>query len=217
MYLEIHQSPRKIYKRGLIPTGSLFSEVWYSTKIYLKGSDTLPSFVHFHEIFHPCECTFKGSVLFRVHVHVHVRDMNMNMNWTFAIMIMNMDTDTGPFQGTLAWNLVFQHFVRIKTIAKEYILDDLDFILEFVEIFETWTRTFKWTRIPNKMYTVWSDAPHKFVYKGTSYDSPQKLFTGVWYHPQKFVQGDNCSWSRRRLQKVDKRMVLEHTHGLFIT
>jgi hypothetical protein len=27
----------------------------------------------------------------------------------------------------------------------------------------------------------------------------------------------NCSWSRRRPQKVDKRMVLEHTHGLFIT
>jgi hypothetical protein len=26
-----------------------------------------------------------------------------------------------------------------------------------------------------------------------------------------------CSWSRRRPQKVDKRMVLEHTHGLFIT
>ncbi len=27
----------------------------------------------------------------------------------------------------------------------------------------------------------------------------------------------DCSWSRRRPQKVDKRMVLEHTHGLFIT
>ncbi len=27
----------------------------------------------------------------------------------------------------------------------------------------------------------------------------------------------NCSVSRRRPQKVDKRMVLEHTHGLFIT
>ncbi len=26
-----------------------------------------------------------------------------------------------------------------------------------------------------------------------------------------------CSVSRRRPQKVDKRMVLEHTHGLFIT
>ncbi len=26
-----------------------------------------------------------------------------------------------------------------------------------------------------------------------------------------------CSWSRQRPQKVDKRMVLEHTHGLFIT
>jgi hypothetical protein len=29
--------------------------------------------------------------------------------------------------------------------------------------------------------------------------------------------GSQCSWSRRRPQKVDKRMVLEHTHGLFIT
>ncbi len=27
----------------------------------------------------------------------------------------------------------------------------------------------------------------------------------------------NCSVSRRRPQKVDKRMVLVHTHGLFIT
>ncbi len=27
----------------------------------------------------------------------------------------------------------------------------------------------------------------------------------------------NCSVSRWRPQKVDKRMVLEHTHGLFIT
>jgi hypothetical protein len=30
-------------------------------------------------------------------------------------------------------------------------------------------------------------------------------------------QRASCSWSRRRPQKVDKRMVLEHTHGLFIT
>jgi hypothetical protein len=29
--------------------------------------------------------------------------------------------------------------------------------------------------------------------------------------------GYNCSVSRWRPQKVDKRMVLEHTHGLFIT
>jgi hypothetical protein len=28
---------------------------------------------------------------------------------------------------------------------------------------------------------------------------------------------DNCSVSRWRPQKVDKRMVLKHTHGLFIT
>ncbi len=27
----------------------------------------------------------------------------------------------------------------------------------------------------------------------------------------------NCSRSWRRAEKVDKRMVLEHTHGLFIT
>ncbi len=28
---------------------------------------------------------------------------------------------------------------------------------------------------------------------------------------------NNCSQSRRRAEKVDKRMVLGHTHGLFIT
>ncbi len=34
----------------------------------------------------------------------------------------------------------------------------------------------------------------------------------------KFEKTDRkCSWSRHRPQKVDKRMVLEHTHGLFIT
>ncbi len=28
---------------------------------------------------------------------------------------------------------------------------------------------------------------------------------------------EHCSRSRRRAEKVDKRMVLEYTHGLFIT
>ncbi len=32
-----------------------------------------------------------------------------------------------------------------------------------------------------------------------------------------FSRRHTCSWSRRRPQKVDTRMVLEHTHGLFIT
>jgi hypothetical protein len=32
-----------------------------------------------------------------------------------------------------------------------------------------------------------------------------------------FVAHLKCSGSRRRAEKVDKRMVLEHTHGLFIT
>ncbi len=31
------------------------------------------------------------------------------------------------------------------------------------------------------------------------------------------VHDDECSVSRWRPQKVDKRMVLEYTHGLFIT
>jgi hypothetical protein len=36
--------------------------------------------------------------------------------------------------------------------------------------------------------------------------------------PNKTDYGDDyCSVSRWRPQKVDKRMVLEHTHGLFIT
>ncbi len=35
--------------------------------------------------------------------------------------------------------------------------------------------------------------------------------------PQHKVLCDNCSVSRWRPHKVDKRMVLEYTHGLFIT
>jgi hypothetical protein len=31
------------------------------------------------------------------------------------------------------------------------------------------------------------------------------------------IQHDTCSRSRRRAAKADKRMVLVHTHGLFIT
>jgi hypothetical protein len=47
-------------------------------------------------------------------------------------------------------------------------------------------------------------------------DVPAEEFTS---HPTLLVSGGHvkCSVSRWRPQKVDKRMVLEHTHGLFIT
>ncbi len=48
--------------------------------------------------------------------------------------------------------------------------------------------------------------------------------TSVYYALYKYTvhrvhkhRGMNCSVSRWRPQKVDKRMVLEYTHGLFIT
>ncbi len=37
------------------------------------------------------------------------------------------------------------------------------------------------------------------------------------YMTSETLNSYNCSVSRWRPQKVDKRMVLEHTHGLFIT
>ncbi len=44
----------------------------------------------------------------------------------------------------------------------------------------------------------------------------QKWLSEGWGHIR-FFEGVGCSVSRWRPQKVDKRMVLEHTHGLFIT
>jgi hypothetical protein len=38
-----------------------------------------------------------------------------------------------------------------------------------------------------------------------------------YHHVLQFCSLDYCSGSRRRAEKADKRMALEHTHGLFIT
>ncbi len=46
---------------------------------------------------------------------------------------------------------------------------------------------------------------------------PQNVFSDQFL-PQMFTSRESsCSRSRRRAAKADKRMVLVHTHGLFIT
>ncbi len=57
--------------------------------------------------------------------------------------------------------------------------------------------------------TVEEDRHHKM---------PRKLGDGLATTPSHvYAQSMYCSVSRWRPQKVDKRMVLEYTHGLFIT
>jgi hypothetical protein len=49
--------------------------------------------------------------------------------------------------------------------------------------------------------------------------SPSSIFINfnIFLFKNSFMKYLKCSVSRWRPQKVDKRMVLEHTHGLFIT
>ncbi len=119
------------------------------------------------------------------------------------------------------------YLVRIR--GKLQLWWDLTFYLCFGHI-STWP-----TNISMKMYEYVScgllpTQPPIFSYSKSTYFK-QTVIVYSPVHPaytascthnrppprQHSSQSATCSWSRRRLQKVDKRMVLEHTHGLFIT
>ncbi len=63
-----------------------------------------------------------------------------------------------------------------------------------------------WFNLLLSSYGIWRHCMRSHVHHSRGCDQPKRKADLAY-----------CSWSRRRPQKVDKRMVLEHTHGLLIT